>query len=86
MLIASLLALSHLSNFDATQVKSLNWDIVVMLTPLGLINNFVLHPDSYLRPYYQVHVSAFDPVSLLLAIVVSLLAFTLLINLRGRQP
>lgn len=81
------LLISHFSKFDATAVRSLNWDIVLMLTPVGLINNFLIHPDSYLRPYYQNHVES--PQGLVLIFVLIHLVLTLFLLLqfrRGRRP
>jgi hypothetical protein len=81
-LIASLATLSQISGFDATQVKSLNWDIVVMLTPYGLINNFWFHPDSYLRPYYQSPVSSLDPLAAVVSLISAAIALRLIFFLR----
>lgn len=45
--------LSNISGFWVTDVRSINFDIATMLTPLGFINNLFLNKDSYLKPYYQ---------------------------------
>lgn len=47
-----LFALAHFSGFYIGEVRSLNWDIVLMLTPLGLIQSFVLDLNEYLRAAY----------------------------------
>lgn len=44
--------LSYLSGHQITKVKSLNWDIVLMLTPWGIIKNQIL-TETYLTPYYK---------------------------------
>ena len=75
--------LSHFSKYDATNVHSLNWDIVVMLTPLGLLNNFIIHPESYLRPYYQNHASPQEP--MVLAFLLVHLALTVFLLSRIRR-
>jgi hypothetical protein len=45
--------LSDKSGFYIKDVYSMNSDIAIMLTPAGMINNFFILKDSYLKPYYQ---------------------------------
>lgn len=45
--------LSEKSGYYITDVYSMNSDIAIMLTPVGMINNFFILNDSYLKPYYQ---------------------------------
>lgn len=49
----SLWGLSLRSGFSIHDVDSMNWEIALMLTPSGFINNLLLQPDHYLAPYYQ---------------------------------
>lgn len=53
LIMASLLAiLSFSCAYKITNVKSLNKEIALMLTPQGIVNNLVLTNDHYLRQYY----------------------------------
>lgn len=48
-----LIGLSYLSGYSITQsVADVNFDIATMLAPSGLIHNFLIDPNHYLRPYY----------------------------------
>jgi hypothetical protein len=44
--------LAHFSGFRVGEVKSLNWDIVLMLTPLGLVEHWFLGLTNYLHQAY----------------------------------
>lgn len=48
----NLIALSHLSGFRFDHVASLNWDIILMLTPLGIVHFLGVQSNHYLKPYY----------------------------------
>lgn len=52
--LTSLLGLSLRSGFSVHDVDSMNWEIALMLSPWGYLNNFLLQTDHYLAPYYQV--------------------------------
>ena len=47
-----LLGLAQFSGFHIGEVRSLNWDIVLMLTPWGLIQNLALGANDYLYSAY----------------------------------
>lgn len=47
----SIAILSQISGFAVGNVKSFNWDIALMLTPYGIVQNVLLN-ETYLTPYY----------------------------------
>ena len=51
--LASILALSILSEYQIHPPENfLNWDVMVMLTPWGLIGNFCFDQAQYLMKFY----------------------------------
>ena len=49
----SLVGLSVSSHYSVTgSVGQVNFEIATMLTPAGLVNNFFVVEDHYLKPYY----------------------------------
>jgi hypothetical protein len=86
-----MLLLSDRSGYSlGSDVESMNWDIALMLSPVGLIRAYVVQPDFYLRPYY-LEVSARgelfrDPVLVALIFAVGVCALSgLLIFRRDRN-
>lgn len=43
---------AHFSGYRADQVRSINWDIVLLLSPYGLIQNWLLGANAYLHAAY----------------------------------
>lgn len=52
-ILTSLALISERSAYSITDVKSINWDIALMLSPWGFVHNFLIDPNNYLRPYYD---------------------------------
>jgi hypothetical protein len=87
----SLIGLSCVSHYSITgSVGDVNFEIAIMLTPAGIINNFFIAEDHYLKPYYsnvaKVHHKLWDDPTLLIAYSLFLgLSLLLLILLRKRR-
>ena len=51
----SMLAISLSGVYRLTEPSGVTWDVVLMLTPSGILDNLVLNPGMPLAPFY------FDP-------------------------
>lgn len=84
-----LAALSCLSQFHIRNADNLmNFDIAIMLTPLGLFENFILNANPYLMPFYwRIHERQgvlSSPIFALLLLLVFNTSIKLLFILRKR--
>jgi len=50
--VALVLLLAHFSGFRADAVPSVNWDVILLLTPWGLTENLILGANAYLHKVY----------------------------------
>jgi hypothetical protein len=85
----ALCGLAIASHFTTKHSGDVNFEIAIMLTPAGMINNFFVQSSHYLVPYYQERAagrsSLFSSGSLFIAIlIVELFSFYLLFKLKKR--
>jgi len=87
----ALTMLSERSGYSIRDLKTVNWDVVLMLTPSGIVNNLLLTPEHYLRPYYSQHSERGDlfgdPAMVVLLLLVGCMAILGLLSFRkSRKP
>lgn len=89
--VALLAILSWVSSYPWPSLRESNWDIVLFLTPIGILRNHLAESASAIRSFYgdpargQGGVSAAGAWTIAIVIVFLAVNFVLMLRRRGRE-